>query len=208
MLIISDIGDICDPSLAKESCSTENWENKGLSISEQIRTLASSKIPFHNYLAFQMAKETCLSFGVILKGHCWQWLMRKADKLNAFPPKFKTNWDRVRKQSQRKWESFSATIINSLGGCGHRVLAVIAVQLLSHSHLFVTPWTMSLPFTISKEFAQTHIHWVHDAIQASHPLSPPSPLALSLSQHPGLFSVVICIFNTEMKTEDWKGYIT
>ena len=33
------------------------------------------------------------------------------------------------------------------------------------------------------EFAQTHIHWVNDAIQPSHPLLPPSPSALSLSQH-------------------------
>ena len=32
------------------------------------------------------------------------------------------------------------------------------------------------------EFAQTHVHWVSDAIQPSHPLSPPSP-ALNLSQH-------------------------
>ena len=32
------------------------------------------------------------------------------------------------------------------------------------------------------EFAQTHIHWVSDAIQPSHPLSPPSPPALNLSQ--------------------------
>ena len=36
------------------------------------------------------------------------------------------------------------------------------------------------------EFAQTHVHRVDDAIQPSHPLSPPS-LALSLSQHQGLF---------------------
>ena len=28
------------------------------------------------------------------------------------------------------------------------------------------------------EFAQTHVHWVGDAIQPSHPLSPPSPPAL------------------------------
>ena len=28
------------------------------------------------------------------------------------------------------------------------------------------------------EFAQTHVHWVSDAIQPSHPLSPTSPLAL------------------------------
>ena len=33
------------------------------------------------------------------------------------------------------------------------------------------------------ELAQTHDHWVGDAIQPPHPLSPPSPLALNLSQH-------------------------
>ena len=36
------------------------------------------------------------------------------------------------------------------------------------------------------EFTQTHVHWVGDAIQPSHPLSSPSP-AFSLSQHQGLF---------------------
>ena len=35
------------------------------------------------------------------------------------------------------------------------------------------------------EFAQTH--WVSDAIQPSHPLSPPSLPALNLSQHQSLF---------------------
>ena len=33
------------------------------------------------------------------------------------------------------------------------------------------------------QFAQTHIHWVSDAIQPSHPLLPPSLLVLNLSQH-------------------------
>ena len=33
------------------------------------------------------------------------------------------------------------------------------------------------------EFAQTHVHWAHDAIQPSHSRSSPSPLALYLSQH-------------------------
>ena len=33
------------------------------------------------------------------------------------------------------------------------------------------------------EFAQTHVHWVSDAIQPSHPLSPTSPLALNLIVH-------------------------
>ena len=36
------------------------------------------------------------------------------------------------------------------------------------------------------EFTQTHVHWVSDAIQPSHPLSSPSPPALTLSQHQGL----------------------
>ena len=37
------------------------------------------------------------------------------------------------------------------------------------------------------EFAQTHVHCVGDAIQPFHPLLSPSPPALSLSQHQGLF---------------------
>ena len=36
------------------------------------------------------------------------------------------------------------------------------------------------------EFAQTHVHWVGDAIQPSHSLSPCSP-TLNLSQHQSLF---------------------
>ena len=40
------------------------------------------------------------------------------------------------------------------------------------------------------EFTQTHVHWVCDAIQPSHPLSSPSPPAFNLSQHKGLFQWV------------------
>ena len=40
------------------------------------------------------------------------------------------------------------------------------------------------------EFTQTHVHQVGDAIQPSHPLSSPSPPALNLSQHQGLFQWV------------------
>ena len=36
------------------------------------------------------------------------------------------------------------------------------------------------------ELAQTHVHWVRDAIQPSHPLPSPSP-AFNISQHQGLF---------------------
>ena len=37
---------------------------------------------------------------------------------------------------------------------------------------------------------QTHVHWVGDAIQPSHPLSSPFPPALNLSQNQGLFKWV------------------
>ena len=40
------------------------------------------------------------------------------------------------------------------------------------------------------EFTQTHVHQVSDAIQPSHPLSSPSPLALNPSQHQSLFQWV------------------
>ena len=43
----------------------------------------------------------------------------------------------------------------------------------------------------------THVHWVGDAIQPSHLLSSPSPLAFNLAQHQGLFrwvsSLHLCI---------------
>ena len=38
------------------------------------------------------------------------------------------------------------------------------------------------------EFTQTHVHWVSDVIQPSHPLSP--SLAINLSQHQSLFKKV------------------
>ena len=37
---------------------------------------------------------------------------------------------------------------------------------------------------------QTHVYWIGDAIQPSHPLSSPAPPALNLSQHHGLFQWV------------------
>ena len=44
------------------------------------------------------------------------------------------------------------------------------------------------------EFAQTHVHWISDAIQPPHPPSSPSPPTLDLSHHQGLFQwVSFCI---------------
>ena len=44
------------------------------------------------------------------------------------------------------------------------------------------------------ELAQTHVHWVGDAIQPSHPLLSPSPPAFNLSQFQGLSNEsILCI---------------
>ena len=40
------------------------------------------------------------------------------------------------------------------------------------------------------EFTQTHVHWVSDAVQPSHPLLSPSPPTFNLSEHQGLFKRV------------------
>ena len=66
-------------------------------------------------------------------------------------------------------------------------------QSLSHVWVFATPWIAACqaPLSITNsESTQTHVHWVTDAIQPSHPLSSPSPPAPNPSQHQGLFQWV------------------
>ena len=41
-----------------------------------------------------------------------------------------------------------------------------------------------------QEFAQTHAHWLSDAIQPSHPLLLPTPLTLNIFRHWALFQWV------------------
>ena len=63
------------------------------------------------------------------------------------------------------------------------------------------------------EFAQTHVHWVGDAIQPSHPFLSSSPPALNLSQHQGLFQQVrsshqvakVLEFQFQHQSFQWKG---
>ena len=86
----------------------------------------------------------------------------------------------------------------SIAGCGHCSLLPpsgghIVVRSLSPVWL-CDPRDCSMPgFPVLHylpEFAQIHVHRVSDAIQLSHPLSPPCPLAGNLSHHQGLFQWV------------------
>ena len=72
----------------------------------------------------------------------------------------------------------------SCGGCS------VAQTCLT----FCDPTDCSMPgfpvFYRLLELVQTHVHWVSDAIQPSHPLSPPSPPAFNLSQVQDIFQWV------------------
>ena len=77
---------------------------------------------------------------------------------------------------------------------GRFMLHLSSVQFSSVTQLCPTlcnPTDCSTPgFPVHTQFwelAQTHVLWVSDAIQLSHPLSSPSPPAFNLSQHQGLF---------------------
>ena len=76
-------------------------------------------------------------------------------------------------------------------------ISIIVVQFSSVPQSCLTicnPVNHSMPglpvYHQLPESTQTHVHWVSDAIQPSHPLSSPSPPALNLSQHQGLFKWV------------------
>ena len=53
------------------------------------------------------------------------------------------------------------------------------------------------------ELTQTHVYWVSDAIQPSHPLSSPSPPAFNLSQHQSLFLGVMNCIHGVAKNQTW-----
>ena len=73
----------------------------------------------------------------------------------------------------------------------------LSVQFSSVAQLYPTlcnPMDCSMPGLPVHhqllEFTQTHVPWIGDAIQPSHPLSSPSPSAFNLSQHQDLFKWV------------------
>ena len=77
--------------------------------------------------------------------------------------------------------------------CKCRVSKIV-VQWLSQVQFFATPLGGSIPSSSVlyhlPEFAQTHAHWVGDAIQPSHLLLPAFPPALNRSQSQDLFQWV------------------
>ena len=100
-----------------------------------------------------------------------------------------------------------------------------SVESLSCVRFFVTPTDCSMPRFPTHhqlpELTQTHAHRVSDAIQPSHPLLSPSPLAFNLPQHQffasGGQSIGSFIFNISPSVEfsglisfrmDWLDLLT
>ena len=89
------------------------------------------------------------------------------------------------------WHTNKISIWNKKVFCLYMI--VILIVQFSCSVMSDSLWPHGLQHTRSSvhhqlpELAQTHVHWVSDAIQAPRPLSSPSPLSFNLSQHQGLF---------------------
>ena len=69
-----------------------------------------------------------------------------------------------------------------MGGSRRNILVAVVVQSLSRVQLFSTPWAAARPAFLSLPSPGVHSNacpLIEDAIQPS----PPSPPALSLSQH-------------------------
>ena len=91
---------------------------------------------------------------------------------------------------------------NYLGADMHVLNYKIHLGYEKHQFILVTqshpalgdPMNCSMPglpvYHQLLECTQTHVHWVGDAIQPSHPLLSPSPPAFNLPQHQGLFKWV------------------
>ena len=111
-----------------------------------------------------------------------------------------------------EWERprFESQLFQLLAACGGKIfsswvsiLSPVKMERIIPPHQFssvaqlcLTLWTLDcstpgLPVHHQlPELTQTHVHWVGDVIQPSHPLLSPSPPTFNLSQHQGLFKWV------------------
>ena len=101
-------------------------------------------------------------------------------------------------------ELFISSLISSQ--CGLIWLTILSVQFSSVAQLCPTlcnPMDCSTPdFPVHHqlpEVAQTHVHWVSDAIQPSHPLSSPSP-------PPSIFPSIRVFSNESALRIRWPKY--
>ena len=91
---------------------------------------------------------------------------------------------------QGKLSAFQLTLILAMGLL-YTSFIMLTVSSVAQSYPTLWPHGLQLarlpcPAPTPRAYSNS-VHWVGDAIQPSHPLSPPSPLAFNLSQHQSLF---------------------
>ena len=93
-----------------------------------------------------------------------------------------------------KFPVASAFFLFDLSVIGRDVLKsslqkISSVQSLSHIRLFVTPWTAAhqASLSITNPWSLLKLMPIESVMPSNHPLSSPSPPALNLSQHHGLY---------------------
>ena len=120
------------------------------------------------------------------------WIMQKKKKSWHLVPSLHGKW--MGNSGNSDNFIFLGSKIAADGDCSHGMkrhllLERKAMTILNSVQLFSCEW-LSDQWSLLPELAPTHVHGDGDAIQASHPLSSPSPPALNLSQHQGLFKWV------------------
>ena len=168
-----------------------------------------------NAISLCKCVRVCVCVCVCVCVYEWAWASHSwlfLNPLDGSPPGFSVHG--ILKARRLRWvdisysrdlpragiEPASAVLV---GGFFSTVLAgkpckpISSVQFISFPQSCLTlcnPMDLSTPglpvYHQLPEPTQTHVHWVSDAIQPSHPLSSPSPPALNLSQHQGLFNWV------------------
>ena len=128
----------------------------------------------------------------------WLWIIHYFTLIDIafFPQTFLENWLR---------KAQSHLLMDSLLSCNNRLKTWMphmevflgqfsSIQSLSRVPTLCDPMNRSTPglpvHHYLPEFTQTHVHWVGDAIQPSHPLLFPFPPAPNPSQHQSLFQWV------------------
>ena len=152
------------PRACSNSCPLSQWCHSAIS---------SSVIPFFLPSVFPSIRVFCNESALCIKGHS---------------------------QGNKKTHTLGENICRSYKGLVFRIYIYINNSSVQFSLVAQSCPTLCNPMNCSTpdfpvhhqlpESTQTHVHWLGDAIQPSHPLSSPSPPAFNLSQHQGLFKWV------------------
>ena len=146
-------------------------------------------------LAFSVNTEPRLGLSVLCSStDIWKSLRTRSDHLSR-QCKVHGRWKNVVNWSiARRLPKIQGIIFVCICVCGYLLFHFLCCSVAKSCLTPCDPMDCNPPgFPVLHDFpelVQIHVHQVGDAIQPSHPLLSPSPPALNLSQHQGLFQWV------------------